>query len=140
MATKTLRVGNVKTLLASATKTATGTGTGVRLPGTILNLVCTLDVTAAASVAGDTLDVYVQTQLDGANWLDVVHFTQVVGNGGAKRYHTKMLGAGSVAEFEAGTALSAAGHRSIFGDNWRCRWAIGGTSPSFTFSVAVIPS
>jgi hypothetical protein len=45
-----------------------------------------LTVSAAASVVGDTLDVYIQQAYDGTNYDDVVHFTQVKGDGGAKKY------------------------------------------------------
>lgn len=44
-----------------------------------------LSVTAAAAGAGDFLDVFIQHSLDDVNWDDFVHFTQVLGNGGAKK-------------------------------------------------------
>ncbi len=40
-----------------------------------------LDVTAAATEATDTLDVYVDISLDdGSTWINAVHFMQIVGN------------------------------------------------------------
>lgn len=46
-----------------------------------------LNVTEAGTDAGDTLDVYVDVSPDnGTTWLNAVHFTQVLGNGGAKKY------------------------------------------------------
>src|SRR3990167_2186343 len=64
-----------------------------------------LDVTSAAVGVDDTCDVYVQT-LYGSNWLTVVHFTQILGNGGAKRYYAKVCSQLAQAEFENGTALA----------------------------------
>src|SRR3954462_5183744 len=49
-----------------------------------------LDVSAAATDVGDTLDIKVQTTLDGTNFFDAVYFTQILGNGGAKRYVGKI--------------------------------------------------
>lgn len=135
------------TLSASAASTATSTGTDpvtIALPGgsplTAVQFV--LDVTAAATEAGDTLDVYVQTQLDEANWLDVVHFTQVLGDGGAKRYYSKVTANLATSEFENGAALGAAAVRNFLGRKWRARWAITDVSTdnaSFTFSVVGVP-
>ena len=97
-----------------------------------------LDVTAAATAIDDVLDVYVQTQLDGTNWVDVVRFTQVLGNGSAVRYFAKIERGTSVTEFENGTGLGAAAARDLFGERWRVRYVItdtGTDNASFTFSV-----
>ena len=132
----TSRVYNNVTLQASTTETATGNGTAVRMQRALNAVVLVLDVTAAATAAADTLNVFVQTKADGTNWLDVAHFTEVLGNGGAKRYVTKLTAALATAEFENGTALGAAAVRNIIGDDWRVRWAVvSDTAPSFTFSV-----
>lgn len=124
-------------LQASAAKTATGTGTAVTGLGEWRVLILQLDVTAAATDAGDTLDVYVQTTIDGTNWVDVYHFTQVLGNGGAKRYYGKLIWDAALTEFENAAALAAAGGRAIVGDQYRVRWAITDADAdcSFTFSV-----
>lgn len=101
-----------------------------------------LDVTSAASAVDDTLDVYVQTKLDGTNWVDVVHFTQVLGNGGAKRYVAKLAPAAQAqAEFENGTALGAAAVRHLAGDEWRVRAVIanGAGTHLFSFTVTACP-
>ena len=70
-------------LQASAAKTATGTGSEITLDG-YEAIVFQCELTAAATDAGDTLDVFVQTTIDGTTWLDAVHFTQMLGNGDAK--------------------------------------------------------
>lgn len=46
-----------------------------------------LVVSAAATDAIDTFDLFLQFSPDGGTtWQDFVHFTQVLGNGGAKKY------------------------------------------------------
>jgi hypothetical protein len=123
-------------LQASGVQTASGTGAAVSGLGEFAQLFLELDVTAAATAAGDTLDVFVQTTIDGTNWVDIAHFTQVLGNGGAKRYFAKILATGALTEFENGAALAAAAQRAICGDQYRVRWVIASaSSPSFTFSV-----
>lgn len=50
-----------------------------------------LDVTAAATDATDTLDVYIDFSPDGGtSWVNAIHFTQVLGNGGAKKELAKI--------------------------------------------------
>lgn len=50
-----------------------------------------LDVTAAATDAADTLDVYIDFSPDGGiSWVNAIHFTQVLGNGGAKKEIAKI--------------------------------------------------
>ena len=123
-------------LSPSATVTASGTGTAVSQLGEFVAFYLQLDVTAAATASGDKLDVYLQTTIDGTNWLDIYHFTQLAGNGGAKRYFAKFIAADALTEFENGTALIASGGRAILGDSYRVRWAVTNSSaPSFTFSV-----
>ena len=122
-------------LQVSATKTASGTGAAVKLPYEFTAVSFELDLTAAAAAVGDTLDVVVQTKSDQTNWLDVVHFTQVLGNGGAKRYLATISTAVNQAMIEVGTALTAGNVRNLFGDEYRCSWTIAGATPSFTFSV-----
>lgn len=85
---------NMITLLASAARLVSGTGAVANVPNVSLlrGGLFVLDVTAAASLAGDTLDVYVQSSYDdGTTWDDFVHFTQVLGNGGAKKIRAKWL-------------------------------------------------
>ena len=102
-----------------------------------------LDITAAETTGGDWLDVWVQTKLDGENWVDVVAFTRVLGDGGALRYVARITAEVAEAEF-LNAALGAPGPavRNLLGDEWRVRWYLDrGCSPScaFTFSVTAIP-
>lgn len=125
---------------------ATGTAVATSSTGTTpVNLVTppsevvfTLDVTSAATAAGDTLDVTVQT-LIGAQWIDVVRFTQVLGNGGAKCHVMKIALDQAQATFENATSLTAGTLRNLFGDQWRAKWTVASASaPLFTFTVNAI--
>lgn len=135
------------TLLASAVRTTTSTGSQavpLALPGgaAMRGVAFVLNVTAAATEAGDTLDVFVQTQLDGTNWVDVVAFTQVVGNGSTKRYFAKVVGGVAQDDFENATALTAGSVRNLMGRQWRVRYVVTDASTdnaSFTFSVVAVP-
>lgn len=132
-----MAISNV-VLLAPGAITSTSTGTTAVVVDTdrYNAAVFQLDVTAAATAAGDTLDMFVQTTVDGTNWLDVVHFTQVLGNGGAKRFVGKITRDVAETMYETGTALGAAAVRNVFGNQYRVRYTIAtATAPSFTVSV-----
>lgn len=130
------------TLLASAARTASGVAV-LTIPNlrTVWGGVFLLNVSEAASLVGDTLDVYLQGSVDGINYNDFIYFTQVLGNGGAKVYEAKWsrdmnieteLGAPSDKAMGAGVLQ---GPQAI--SYWRLAWVIEGeSSKSFTFSVA----
>lgn len=133
------------TLLASTT-TAAGAvdsqGAAVYLPGMVRAYGFVLDLTNAATDVGDTLDVKVQTKIDGTNWLDVVHFTQILGNGSnTLRFIEKCAARPAFAGFEVGTALTAGNVRDLLGDVWRVKYdqVDADTDASFTFSVTACP-
>lgn len=136
-----------QTLQASAAQTATSTGTTpvYALPAMekpVNGVVFMLDLTAAATESGDLLDVYIQTIYDATNWVDIVHFTQCAGNGGAKRYYVKVNADVAQAMFENGAALGAGAIRNLIGKQFRVRWTIvdaGTANASFTFSVTATP-
>lgn len=129
------------TLVASAAKTADSTGeTAYTLPCPVGGILFILDLTAAATAVDDTLDVFVQTKI-GSEWVDVVHFTQILGNGGAKRYYAKISATEPQAMFEDGSALAAAAIRHLCGEQFRARWTItdaGADNASFTFSLKAL--
>jgi len=86
--------------------------------------VITLDVTAAGTDVGDTLDVYVDTSVDGGTvWVNVVHFTQLLGTGGAKRETVVINPYGTTVTAPVNTAadLASGAVRQIIGDTWRHR-------------------
>ena len=132
------------TLQASGAQTATNDGSSnavTRIPSCEA-IAFELDVTAAATDAGDLLDVFVQTTIDGTNYVDIAHFTQVLGNGGAKRYFTKVIASVATAEFENATALGAAAVRNLMGIDYRVRWTVtdaGTDNASWTFAVYATP-
>lgn len=126
------------TLAASAARLATGNtqATPVRIPDCPNGVIFELDVTAGGAGAGDTLNVYVQTRIDGSNFVDVCALTQVVGSAPTKRYYALLNAAQATAMFENATALTAGSIRNILGDDWAVRWVIAGAGPpTFTFSV-----
>lgn len=132
----------------STTETTYGTGSYIidlSRAGPIQSIAFMLNMTAALKDAGDLLDVYVQMSLDGGTtYVDVVRFTQVLGNtSGAKVYFAKIEQASALAEFETGTALSAAAHRDLIGTMMRAKWNITNDSDdtvdtSFTFSLDAV--
>lgn len=122
-------------LLPLAARDESGEGAVVDLTG-FAALFLQLDVTAAATAAENTLDVYLQTAIDLTIWIDIYHFTQVFGNGGAKRYIGKVLFGDPMAEADVDDDLAAGDVRAIAGDQFRIRWAIvADDEPSFTFGV-----
>ena len=136
------------TVLLAATTTAAGAidtqGSAVGMGIPLNGFVFVLDVTAAATGVLDTLNVSVETRIDdgvGATWHQVVHFTEVLGDGGAKQFVAKITSALTVAEYESGSALTAAKVRDIIGDEWRVAWVQvdADSNASFTFSVTACP-
>lgn len=98
-----------------------------------------LDVTAAADDVDDTLDVYVDTSYDGGTtWINLAHFSQVLGNGGTKR-HLLNLHQSLNAEIDVTDDLAAGNVRSInHGDRIRYRATVadgGDADAAFTWSL-----
>jgi hypothetical protein len=112
----------------------------VTLPSSMQAVSLVLDVSAAATDAGDLLDVKVQTMLDGTNWVDVAYFTQVLGNGGAKRFVAKLV-AGVAEAYFADAVLTAGNIRNLLGDEWRINYiqVDGDSDATFTFTVKACP-
>lgn len=124
-------------LFESASVSATGTGSLVAtFPLGIEYALFELDITAAATGGSDTLNVYVQAQVKSGHWVDIVAFTQALGNGGTKRYFAKIYNGNAESMFENGTALTAGNIRNLFSDAYRCRYTIG-ASGVFTFSLTM---
>lgn len=106
-------------------------------------LIAILNVTAAATDVGDTLDVYLDTSFDGgASFINIGHFTQVLGNGGAKKFVMSF----KPAPIAAANSVSATGDQAAaaalqigFGDRFRYRAVAvdADANASFTFSLAI---
>ena len=99
------------TIAPSAARTVTGSAAALPGSGGLATLRAQLDVTAASGTT-PTLDVVLEDTIDGTNYNTIATFTQ----------------------------LTAAGRLVVnvttpFSDTLRARWTIGGTTPSFTFSV-----
>lgn len=107
-------MGFTETLVSSAARTVSGDSGTIGGWGRVSTLRAQLDVTAVAGVS-PTLNVVIEDTLDGTNWNALT---------------------------PAFTQRTAAGREVInittpFSGNLRIRWTVGGTTPSFTFSVAV---
>jgi hypothetical protein len=133
-------------LLPSTTVTASGVSTSTggygRISATdVMWAEFLLNVTAAATAAGDTLDVYIQaTSDDGTTWDDFVHFSQILGNGGAKKELFRWQGMIAPTTDHAAPADASLAVATIkqgpHGTVWRVKWVVASASaPSFTFSV-----
>ena len=128
-------------LLSSTVATASGTGSLVEATPDLMWAEFLLNVTAAATAAGDTLDVYVQASVDaGTTWDDFIHFTQVLGNGGVKKELFRWQGMIAPTTANAAPADAALAAATIkqgpHGNLWRVKYVIvSATAPSFTFSV-----
>lgn len=116
-------------------------GLGYKINDFYEQLNVTLDVTAAATDAGDTLDVYIDTSFDGGvSFVNIGHYTQVVGNGGAKKFIMSFkaapVAAANSAPFTSNQAASAA-LQIGFGDRIRFRTIMvdADANGSFTYSL-----
>jgi hypothetical protein len=133
------------TLLASAehTQETNAAGAAVQV-GDINKAIIVLDITASATDAGDTLDVYIDVSWDGGTtWYNAVHFTQQAGDGSAVK-EMAMLDAAQYATDPdavlAITADAAAGvvRQGLVGPLMRVRSTVArvtGTDEAHTFSV-----
>ena len=134
---------SVQTLLASITATATAginsSAVSLTIPANGFHFL--LDTTALATEINDTLDLWIQTQLDGTTWIDVIQFVQKLGNGSADLEIATINMATTEADF-VNSAMSGVGtQRALFGPSWRTRYVIvdpGAGASSFTFSVVAV--
>ena len=137
-----LEQGELITLKASGAVTATaGTnGTAVNVAGERRRFIFILNVTAAATDADDTLDVYIDWSLDNVTFYNGGHFTQVLGNGGAKSFYAVFDASAGTTAGVAVTADQAVNTfvPTLFGPYVRTRYVVvnpGAGAASFTFSV-----
>jgi hypothetical protein len=135
----------METLLASAARMTSDVSATKTLQRGVRSLTFLLETTAEANEAGDTLDVYIQDSLDGLVWDDLVHFTQVLGNGGHKKFlarvstlvaPTASLGA------PKDEALAEGVRQGPIGSMIRAKWVIGQSGvpadASFTFGINML--
>lgn len=134
--------GETITLKASSVIGATaGTnGTAVYIGGERRRYIFILAVTAAATDVDDTLDTYVDWSIDGTTYYNGGHFTQCLGNGGAKSYYMVFdpSAPGTAVVDATSDAANSTVRPSLFGAYVRARWIVvdpGAGAASFTFSV-----
>lgn len=134
----------IETLRASAAvaTATTDTGTAVKMQRVFTEAIILLDVTVAGTDADDTLDVYIDVSPDGGTtWVNVGHFTQVLGNGGAKTYVMALRAdnPGATAVFDVTSDAGAGATRQIgLADRIRYRGVTvdpTGANIGFTYSV-----
>lgn len=131
------------TLLASAARTTSDTAaiSNVNHLEMVESGVFFLNISAAAAAVGDTLDVYLQHTVDGTNYDDFVHFTQALGNGGAKKFQAQWerdVTPTTPQKAPNDAALSAGVAQGPVGSSWRLKWVVvdgGAHGQAFTFSV-----
>lgn len=131
----------IEILKASAAVTAGSvTGDTVKFQKPFKQATVVLNVTAAATEVDDTLDVYIDTSFDGGTtWVNIGHFTQVLGNGGAKEFAVNIINENPAAEIDVASDASAGTIRALgLGDRIRYRSTVvdaGGAAASFTFGL-----
>lgn len=129
----------ILTLANLTAEAASATQSGVTFREAWREALVVLNVTTAAAAVGDTLDVYIDTSPDGGTtWLNLGHFTQVLGNGGAKKFTMALRsdnpGTSAVTDVTSDAAAGATRQYGIC-DRFRSRSVITGTTPAFTYSV-----
>lgn len=136
------QVGSAITLLASGSRTADGVEadvTSALLSGARgLLLVC--DVTAQSGTT-PTLDVAIQAKF-GSQYTNLARFSQYLGATGTKAINLKRdLSFATEITLEADPAVSTGllVNNHDWGSILRVKYAIGGTTPDFTFSVVAYP-
>jgi len=73
-------------------------------------LIAVLNLTAAATAAADTLDVYVDGSYDGGiTWVNLIHFAQILGNGSVKKFMATIGNGNSAASAVDASSDAAAG-------------------------------
>ncbi len=131
--------GAVLSLASSAARTTSASGAGVDA-SYYRRMIVLLDVTASATAANDTLDVYVDALITGTTWVNAIHFTQQAGDGAARKEFAVLDSDNpGTASINVTTDAAATTVRpAVFGSQLRARWVIvdgGGADQSHTFSV-----
>jgi hypothetical protein len=122
---------------SSAVQGSTGNGGGISVSG-IREMIVFFDCTASSGT-GEVLDLYLQSSSDGGTtWFDLSFelATQVDTDGTETASLTNARDFVNMAADEA--CEDGIAKYVIFGDLVRARWVIGGSSPSYTFSVKAI--
>lgn len=105
--------GATDVVVPSGPRTASGDSGVLNGWGSARTLRAQLEVTAASGTS-PTLDVVLEDTLDGTTWNVIGTFAQ-----------------------RAGAGRQVIDVTSLFTSRLRVRWTVGGTTPSFTFSVVI---
>ena len=134
-------------LVPSAARTASSTSNIIPIPEQYTAAIIALSVSAASGTA-PTLNLYVQNVIPVAGasdieqavptgtdeYDDLASFTQATGTG---TWIVRVVGGGNAAAAKKDASLTAGSVASgPIGRNWRIKWVVGGTNPSFTFSLS----
>ena len=134
-----LEQGEAITLFASAERlvTAGTNGDTFTVKGERLVYTWVLDLTDAQAAAGDKLDVYVDTLFGTATWINIAHFTQILGDGSNTITRYCVTVPANMLTTDVATTDCAVGvARGVVGSAFRGRYIIvdAGTA-KFTFSL-----
>ena len=135
-----LEQGEAIELFASANRTATASTTGdtVQILGERLAYTWILDVTLCDDDVDDTLDVFIDTLFGTATWINMVHFTQVLGNGAATARFCVTVPANMLTTDLVASDCAVGVARGVVGKAFRGRYTLvdgGGADADFTFSL-----
>lgn len=126
-------------LAASAPRSASGTGDAVIVEGWRRAMIVN-PITASATDAGDTLDVYIDVSPDGGvTWVNAVHFTQQAGNGAARREIAVLdpSNPGTSVINVTSDAAAAAVRPAVWGNAFRARWVIADANANASHAFGV---
>lgn len=135
-----------RTLAPSAARTDASGATlaPVKIPTDATRAEILLNITASATEAGDTLDVYIDVSPDGGTtYINAVHFTQQAGNGAAKKMVAVLdpSNPGTSVFDVTSDCASGAVRPALWGTDMRLRYTIvevTGDNASHTFSSKVL--
>lgn len=125
-------------ILLDSVTTATGSGVGTFTTGVrgFKHALIVLSVSTAGGTT-PTLDVYIDSRLDGTNTVNIGRFAAVTGTGTSIVALTKAFGTNQ-AVVDGSADAGAGTFRAIgWGDDLRIRRNISGTSPSISYTVYV---
>ena len=117
------------------TASTAGTSTPITGLGALKDLEVVADVTLANGTA-PTLDLYIDGRLDGTNYENIGHLTQITATGRIGVHLTKRQNAAQTQAINV-DAGSGTIRPLGFGDAIRVRRTIGGTLPSFSATVYI---
>lgn len=122
-------------VVASAARTATGNSGDLDTPLDVESILFLLDVTAASGTS-PTLDVAIQAKNAAGNYVTMCRFAQVTA-AGKRALRTRFSADPSDApvEFAHADTGGALVNAIPIGRKYRIIWTIGGTTPSFTFTI-----